>query len=340
MNKNKSRIKKVLYEILAVIGLCTGVLLTVLPQRGKVWVYKTLVHYNRLLPDTPSLHVHPFMTTLGRTLFRSSTPIWVNSEFYPGFKMALDVSEETQRQIFSHKRFEANISRFVDKLVRPGDTCVDIGSNVGYFTLLCAALTGSDGTVISIEAERGNFDILQKNCTANSFQQVRTFHVAAGAQQGEGVLHVNPLNRGGNSMHAFTEYKSGTTRLSKEEVERTFKKDDLSETIRVETFDSIYQREDLAQVRFCKIDVEGFEFEVIKGMRDTLRRGVIDVVVCEVNDPKDRKHVFDTFLQHGYKAFRLTFQGIPTLFQENIEDAYGNVAFIHEEAKDVPALPQ
>lgn len=93
--------------------------------------------------------------------------------------------------IAREKQFEPHVTRALNELLTPGMTFLDIGANVGYFTLLAARRVGPEGKVLAFEAHPGNCDLLERSVAANGFENVvvhrfavaeerRTFQLATG----------------------------------------------------------------------------------------------------------------------------------------------------------------
>lgn len=140
----------------------------------------------------------------------------------------------------------------VFKLKR-GETVIDIGSNIGFYTLWASRVVGSAGKVISIEANPETFGILKSNVIENHCNNVVFFCCAAGAEEGYADLCV-PSN-----------YPAASTILQKEEIRRG------SYRVPMMTVDSIVRKLGLKRIDWMKIDVEGSDVEVIAGCKDVIR---------------------------------------------------------------------
>jgi len=136
------------------------------------------------------------------------------------------------------------------ELVKPGMTVVDVGANVGLYTLFMAGLVGPTGRVIAFEPDPELVEMLRENCAANRFTNVEIHNCALGAEPDRLVLHRLTLNSGENHLGSM---ERGAFRRPVEVV--------------VATFDSL-----LPDVRpdFVKVDVQGWELKVLKGMKQAL----------------------------------------------------------------------
>ncbi len=166
----------------------------------------------------------------------------------------IEIEEPTdaiQQHILLRGFFEFYETSIVRKLVRPGNTFVDIGANIGWFTLLACSLVGPGGHVLSFEPAQAAFRSLKHNLSMNNFQQATVFNEALGAQRGTAFLYAHETGEpGSNSMFAATERAP-------------------FETISVRNGDETLEEVGITHIDFCKIDVEGAECEVLKGLSKT-----------------------------------------------------------------------
>jgi FkbM family methyltransferase len=137
------------------------------------------------------------------------------------------------------------------RLVKPGMTVVDVGANVGLYTLFMAGLVGPGGRVIAFEPDPDLAALLRDNCAANGAANVEAHPAALGSSADRLILHRLTLNSGEN--HLGSQGRSAFRRP----VE-----------VDVAAFDSL-----LPGVRpdFVKVDVQGWELNVLRGMEATLR---------------------------------------------------------------------
>lgn len=93
-------------------------------------------------------------------------------------------------------------------LVKPKMVVVDVGANIGWYTLLGASLTRSEGTVVSFEPEPANFRLLARSIEANGFWWAKPFQACAADRDGSRTLYVSLGNRGRHSIvHRRSEVK-------------------------------------------------------------------------------------------------------------------------------------
>ena len=150
--------------------------------------------------------------------------------------------------------------------LRAGDVFLDIGANVGVYTVLSARAVGEAGAVVAFEPEVRRFERLQENLTLNGFRNVRPFRVALGEAEGDGRLYV----KGPPSPSLVT--PQGHLAASAE-----------WEVVEVVNGDEYWRAHALPPPRVVKIDVEGFELSVLKGLRGLLSGPATTFLVCEVH---------------------------------------------------------
>jgi FkbM family methyltransferase len=160
--------------------------------------------------------------------------------------------------------WESWITLVLARTVRPGWHCLDVGANHGYYTLVMADGAGSGGRVVPIEPTPRLADLLRQTLDVNGFPYVEVMAKAASDSDGERLQLVVPARRSMNARLADV-------------VEPT------EEAVAVEsvTIDAITR--DWPRVDLIKIDVEGAEEQVWRGMEETIARNRDLVVVLEFN---------------------------------------------------------
>jgi FkbM family methyltransferase len=161
--------------------------------------------------------------------------------------------------------YELDTYRLIRNVLRPGQWFVDVGANVGYFTLLAAKWVGATGRVDALEPDPINRGRLEMHLRENQLEsRVRVHPVAASAQAGE-VKITHPESTGSNHGMASM-YKSLTGEGE------TF----TVPTVRLdEMFDEV--------PNMIKIDVEGAELQVLEGLAKLLRAEHPPTLIIEHN---------------------------------------------------------
>ncbi len=149
--------------------------------------------------------------------------------------------------------YERPETAFFCAVCQPGMTFLDIGANIGYYTALASPRVGETGRIVALEPDPENFGYLQKNAAAKGARNAICIQKAAGAEPGTLRLYVNRENRGDNRL-----YPNDLC--------------DSSYEVEVDTVDAMLRDTGVERVDLIKIDVQGFEGHVLRGMRQTIRR--------------------------------------------------------------------
>lgn len=136
--------------------------------------------------------------------------------------------------------WEPETTKLVEKWVKPGQVCLDIGASVGYFTLLFSRLVGAEGKVRSFEPTTNQIPYIKRNIEKNGYGKIaKVYHM--GAFDVEDVIEM--------PVHAPIKYK-----------------------VRVAPVDDVLEAEGITKVDFIKIDVDGVEPRVLRGLLRTIER--------------------------------------------------------------------
>ncbi|NDC63233.1 MAG: FkbM family methyltransferase [Planctomycetia bacterium] len=96
-----------------------------------------------------------------------------------GFSMFVMGEDYVGSSILTARSYEAHVANVVRMLVEPGDVFLDLGANLGFFTMLAASLVGPSGKVISVEPNPQNLQLIYEGILANGFRNVRVLPFAA-----------------------------------------------------------------------------------------------------------------------------------------------------------------
>jgi len=161
-----------------------------------------------------------------------------------GHKMFLD--HQDSLGLSKHGVFEPFETEICKREIKPGDVVVDVGANIGYYTLIFARLVGPQGKVYAFEPDPYVYGILKANVEANGYKNVILEQKAVSNWLGEANLHLSPGNLGDH---------------------RLYDSNDGRPTIAVEviTLDNYFEyREN--RVDFIKMDIQGAEPGAFSGM--------------------------------------------------------------------------
>lgn len=175
------------------------------------------------------------------------------------FVIELDPRDRTiAKNLELYGQYEEFIASTLQSAAIAGTTVIDIGANVGLHAVPLAQKVGEQGQVIAFEPDPDNYRLLRSNVERNGLANVQTHNVGLSFEQGKALLYQSAANRGSLSMREENVQDWGQHAL--EPVE-----------IRLEVADDML-KDVSGPVSLIKIDVEGAEPLVIRGMKQTLRR--------------------------------------------------------------------
>lgn len=180
--------------------------------------------------------------------------------------------------------------------VNEKEVTVDIGANVGLFSLKSSKVVGKNGMVVAIEPEKNNFKLLQRNLMINKCQNVFPVNVAISNFDGiaDFLVSSEPVE------HKLSESKS---ELAPHFV-NTVK-------INVRTIKTVLDQLGISEVDFLKIDAEGAEFEVLSGAKSLLESRKIKKISVAVYHSKDQKKLVSDYLhKFNYKVSSFESEGL------------------------------
>ena len=204
-----------------------------------------------------------------------------------GYRMRLDLRAGHRR--FALGTYEPEIAALIQTTLQRGEIAMDIGANIGYFTLLMARQVGPAGRVIAFEPLPSVYAALCENLRLNDLHWAQAECRAVADHDGEARI----WSEAGNPL-------SFTARLAEE--------GDL--VVPTVSIDRYIEVADLARLDFVKIDVEGAEDAVIRGMTDTLQK-IRPVVLLEIhaNDGRESEGL-RRLKEAGYKLMRAEKDGL------------------------------
>ena len=162
---------------------------------------------------------------------------------------------------------EIRFAKFLVRSLKPGDTFIDIGAHYGYYSLLATALTGPSGRVYAIEASSASAEILKEN--TKSFSTVQIIQAAASDVRGHITFYEYPVPYAECNTTVKDAYKGERWIQRVKEIENNVP------TVLV---DDLMAKENISSATF-KIDAEGGETAVLRGMVHSLRSFPLTVVM-------------------------------------------------------------
>lgn len=219
--------------------------------------------------------------------------------------LLLHAADEVMTPIIAAtKTWEAAEGAWLRTVLAAGQTVVDVGANVGYFTVLAAKAVGPSGSVVAVEPERENLRLLRANVWRNGCDNVRIVAAAAAATRGLLALRRSPTNAGDHQVHD----EAGA--------------DDA--LVAAVALDDILAGE---PVDVVKIDTQGADHLVVRGLRRTLAARPGAVVMVEFwLDGMDERGIDAGEVLHGYRALG---RPIAVLDDDGVAEPATDAAVLH-----------
>jgi len=148
--------------------------------------------------------------------------------------------------------YEELESKIMEEKIEMGNIVVDVGANIGLHTLNMARIVGNTGQVFAFEPDPSNFEILKKNVKINNYKNIILEQKAVGDKHGRTTLY--------QSDHPGKHRIFPQTEQAKSQVQ-----------VELTNLDNYFDSDMIDKINFIKIDVEGLEFSVLKGMKNILK---------------------------------------------------------------------
>ena len=222
------------------------------------------------------------------------------------------VGPRTLLALYHNGSHEPHVSSLFCSLLKNGMTVIDVGAFIGYYTLLAAKRVGNSGRVLAFEPSPTAFSLLLKNIKINNWNNIKAFNYAVSDKNGKKIFDLSRLS--------FAHTKSSNTVV-----------------VNTVSIDSFLHSLSIDDVDLVKIDVEGAELEVLRGMKRILSRGKVKII-CEVHPDRlsslgySTEDVENILEEYGYEIYLISPDGlIPT---DSIGDTYAHYLFTAEKITD------
>jgi FkbM family methyltransferase len=237
---------------------------------------------------------HPLMTPIkaAGAMILSRTNATALATLHTGQKLRVDLGSTVGRSIYLRGVYEHEVENCIRRCLNIGDTFIDVGSNVGYFSIIASQLVGEAGFVYAFEPHKKVFNLLKESVKVNSANNVEIAEIALWDEKTE-LSFEDKLN---SAFSYITPHRD----------------DSASSKIQAMTFDDYISTKKLSSsVKLIKIDVEGAEFKVISGMKETIDRVHPDFIIELQNWSLSRfsseiKDIVNFFTTRSYSTYNLS----------------------------------
>ena len=212
--------------------------------------------------------------------------VMVNTTF--GFKINLDpvFDKNIENVIYERGVYELGTVSVLQDFLKQGDTFIDVGANIGWLSLVGAKKVGKSGNVFAFEPVPSTSDILKSNKEINGFTQILLNQFALGNSEETVIIYPEKENRGGASI---------LNHQSNKGIE-----------IEVKRLDNFQIN---SKVNVIKIDVEGFELDVLKGASETIKKDKPILIIehsIDRNNTAEQYEIYNWLVDLGiYKIYKL-----------------------------------
>jgi FkbM family methyltransferase len=222
--------------------------------------------------------------------------------------MAVETLDLIQRYIYTFGVWEPHLTHWLSRRLRAGDTFVDVGANVGYFSLLAAGLVGDEGHVVAVETSPAFHGMLLQQLRRNQYSSVRSINAAV-SDRAEMLRFVlaSPSNLGANSIVPYDGPAASTFEME------------------ARPLPALLSEAEISNARVIKIDVEGAEGAVMRGLYSVLGQLRPDAEIAVEVTPTRMAQVgdsaaelIDTMHQHGFHAYHLANDYAPESYPKSI----------------------
>jgi FkbM family methyltransferase len=179
---------------------------------------------------------------------------------------------------------------FLKKFVRAGDTCIDIGAHLGYYTFELSRLVGKQGKVVAVEPVGKFYNVLSSMISARKIQNIELHKVALGGEGKVVEIGIPMVNK---------QKKFGYARIRELSEHLEYVE---SETVSNVKGDELFAP--LEKIDFIKCDVEGAEVGVFKSMPNLISIHK-PALLLELADKSERIKMMQMLSNDGYQAYHL-----------------------------------
>jgi FkbM family methyltransferase len=197
----------------------------------------------------------------------------------------LCVNKRSGHHYYYYGYYEPGTIAVMQKSLCPGDVFIDAGASVGQMSFVASDIVGDDGLVLSFEPHKHRYAQLIDGIALNKIVNIRAYNIGLGKEKTVVPLYTDvysptmlPVARGSNFQEA-----------------------------KVDTLDAVLMKEHVSEVRMLKIDVEGFEREVLLGSRTLLSSSNAPILSVEYGNSKPHSDAVEFIKEiNAYELFQLT----------------------------------
>jgi len=213
-----------------------------------------------------------------------------------GYLVDVDIWENIQKSMYLNW-YEPDETEWVKSIIGPGMTVVDVGSSFGYYSFVASGLVGETGRVYSFEPSKPAYDSFVRNVKKNNIKNINAYQMGLGDSENDLELFdslgtsVNTLNIHAPTFLPQVYYPVNDRNMG---------------LVHIMRLDNFWEQNNLGNIDLVKIDVEGFERNVLVGMGNLFRNRTV-------------KHILIEYMQ----ATQLFSEGTESDFMHRLLTGYG-----------------
>jgi FkbM family methyltransferase len=184
----------------------------------------------------------------------------------PAGRFFVDPASNFGYRVQAPGSYEPDLADAVRRILRPGDTFLDVGANEGFFSVIASKAVAPSGRVIAVEPQSRLQGVIARNLQENRSTNVEVIQQVIADRPGVASLSISPdMNTGSSGVFRTSKY-----RVPSEDVPQT-------------TLGALLAQRQLASVRLLKMDIEGFEYEAVLGASEVFRAGQVEHFALELH---------------------------------------------------------
>lgn len=222
------------------------------------------------------------------------------------FSMRLDLSESIQRMMFLGM-YEPEQTAWFKRCLCSGDAFIDVGASFGYYTTLGATLVGPSGKVFAFEPSPIASKVIEEAVEDAAVRNIMLTKAAVGKGEGSASLFL-----------PTTQYLHSPSILQSDPAFVPIQ-------VPVIALDQFEPLQNVPQIKLVKMDVEGYEPDVLDGMENLIKAKRVENIICEFNsgwlnrNSTTPKQLLERFLDFGYRIC------MQTKLQEKLKGHHGEL---------------